>query len=268
MNKLVLYGGSTALLIAYLLGRRHGRSALGSSGISQVDYTLEMPRLGRKAAKQIALAQEGKWLADYRKAEDLSSFWSAPAYNTQAYYAAAYWMAVAARLLHSRTLAAQAAVLAAKGSAVYAIPGSSLLTGSVGAIMKSAAATIRGAGSSRQVDAILAAIGQQSTSTSIATARQAAQDRGWAAEGAKKTGEDLVQVGSTFTTLVGNPVRAFLDLDVNGAPAPATLKWGTRIGVGVVAALLARWYFRPQITAIRAVIAKPAQPKQIEEKSA
>lgn len=198
LSKLALYGtGATALLtLGVWLGRRSARKAEGGlgdgTGFASLDYTLAMPRLGALAAKQVTKAVAGSWIDDYRAAENASAFYTTPAYNVQAYYAAAYWTAVAARVLHNRSLAARAGSLQAKGSAMFGLPGSSFLTGSVVEIMADARRIIGAAGKgSPQIKGILGILGSAGEAKAVAGAQAREGDKGWVAAGAEKTAKDL-----------------------------------------------------------------------------
>ncbi len=286
MKKLLLYGGSAtaALLVAYYLGRRSGkrRPALSGTGVSAVDYTIEMPRLNALAAKQVAKATAGSWLTDYRKAEDFSIFTATPAYNVQAYYTAGYWMAVAARLIKSRALAAQASAMISKGTLQYILPGSSLLTGSVSSIMTTAASTIRTAAkTNKQVAAVLAAMKQVGDPEKVEAARERAGDRGWITRATAKTVEDAstlpgkaVDTASDIVSVLEWPasmVRMMLGLrnPLTGLDPAWWQKWGLRIGVGIASALLLRWYLKPRAEALKTILIQaPPAPKMIEAKEA
>ena len=257
MGKLVTYGGAATglLLVGWWLGRRsRPAGALGQTGFSTLDYTLAMPKLGTAAAKQAARAQAGSWLDDYRKAEDKSKFMSGAAYNVQAHYNAAYWMAVAARLLRSRTLAVRAATVAGKGSALYAVPGSSFFKGDVSSILSDAAGTIEGAAgkaSGTQAKQALAVAKVLRVGTTMTEARQKeASERGWVAEGVKASAEDVVSAGST----AGHWLRSFMGLKDprSGDDYPAWKRWAARGAVGVAVALLLRWYLGGTVKKIAA----------------
>lgn len=196
------------------------------TGVSQIDYGLAMPKLAAYAGRQATKAQAGSWLSDYRKAENLSSFYGAPIYNAQAYLSAGYWTAVAARLLHSRTLGVRAAALIAKGSAMYSLPGSSFFTGSVVEIMADARKIISAAGKDNaQVKAIVAILGSAGNPSMVAAADQRAADKSWVTRGAGKTADDaggvLSNVGGGLRRLVGAK-------DPNGQEYPAWQKWAVR----------------------------------------
>lgn len=243
ISKLTLYGsGATALLVLGVwLGRRSARKAEGGLaaefmnlevgkgagvGISQLDYGLTMPKLAAYAGRQATKAQAGSWLTDYRKAENLSSFYGAPVYNAQAYFSAGYWMAVAARLLRSRTLGARAAALVAKGSAMYYLPGSSFFTGSVVEIMAEARETIARAGKDNaQVKAIVAIMGSAGDPKMVAAADQRAADKSWVTRGA---GKNLDDAGGVLSNVGGGLRRLVGAKDPNGQEYPAWQKWAVR----------------------------------------
>lgn len=100
-------------------------------------------RLSRAAMYQIAKAYAGSRLATAEQAEDASLFQTPATNNTGAYLKAAYWIAVAARIVGSRLLAANAQATVSKGNVLLLAPFSGQFTGSVGSIFRSAAATIR-----------------------------------------------------------------------------------------------------------------------------
>lgn len=101
-------------------------------------------RLSRAAMYQIAKAYAGSRLAAAEQAEDMSLFATTAINNATAYLKAAYWIAVAARVVGSRLLAARAQVVVSKGNALLVTPLSGQFTGSVGTIFRDAATTVRG----------------------------------------------------------------------------------------------------------------------------
>jgi len=125
------------------------------------------------AQKQIARAAAGQRLSDYRKAEDISMFWTSSPNNETAYYKAAYWLAVVARLTGSWGLVAKAQWNAQKGGMLSFTPGSTLWTGGVADIYENAANAILGSvGVTAQTKPILAALGHHATKGSIAIAQE------------------------------------------------------------------------------------------------
>ena len=218
ISKLTLYGaGATTLLVLGVwIGRRSARKAEGGlgdgTGFSSLDYTLAMPRLARISAKQVASAAAGSWIADYRKVGDSSSaFFPTPAYNVQAYLTAAYWTAVAARVLHSRSLAARAGSLQAKGMAMFGLPGSSFLTGSVADIMTDARRIIEAAGKGNpQVKAIVAILGSAGSAGAVKGAQARETDKGWVTEGGKETGKDIAGTIGSAVGFIGEHPKWFL----------------------------------------------------------
>ena len=266
MGKLVTYGGAATgiLLIGYYLGRRSRSKTvqLGGSGVAGIDYAVAMPRLGVKVASQVAQAQAGSWIDDYRKVSDISVFSNTPAFNVAAYYTAAWWTAVAARLLRSRTLGARAASLAAKGSATYGIPGSSFFTGSVSDIMKDGAdAVSKAAGSAateatrKLVKGIAGRLKAMADPGSVATAREAVEDKAALTRTIEQTGRDVAD-------LPGAIIKKGEDLLPGGGHGWKwwTLRVGGAVGATVALAILARWGWKK----VRA----SKQAKQIEQKPA
>lgn len=277
MKRLLLYGGLTAAILgtSWWLGHRAGQQSkapLGSLGFSGLDYALAMPKLNAKAASQIAKATAGSWLTSYTQAEDLSSFWPASTYDVQAFYAGAYWMAVAARVLRSRSLAADAYAYAMQGAARYIIPGSSLLTGSISSILKVAAAKIKAkAGDNKNVQGILKALGEHARPEVIAAEQANAEDRNWVQKGAAKSAEDVAALPGKALDAIAGPlafIRSFfgmLDPKTN-LPYSGWLRWGSRALLLGVAGIAARWYFAPQYHAAKAAIkglGAAKAPKQI-----
>jgi len=267
MGKITRYaGGVTALvLVGYYLGRRSAqRGDLGGTGIAALDYTFAMPKLGAKVAKQIAKAQAGDWLTDYRKAGSSSTFMRAPAYNAQAWYTAAYWMAVAARILRSRPLAIRAGTLAAKGAATYGLPGSSQLTGSAASIMAAQASVVKeaagDAADGAQIKAILSIMGSAGSAKMVAAAQKRAGEAAWVSAGSEKTGRDVLSPTSGVAAAgmaAAHWVRAGIGLnDPNtGKPYPSWQKWVARGGGTLVALIVARIMFAPQYRAAKALVA-------------
>lgn len=263
MTKLVKYAGGTSavLLFVYWLGRRAGKrsAAAGLGGaISTIDYPVAMPRLAAKVAGQIKLAMSKSPLRDYRNAGNNKSFMDPPTTNVQAYYTAAYWSAVAARILGSAALTSAARTLATKGLAVFALPFSSQLTGSVESIMQAAAADISAAGSTnRQVAGILTAMHQLGSQPAIEAAKQRAADQNVLANTAKASGGDVVE-GLDY-------LRAAIGLDKpGGGTYPWLHRWGPRIVIGGAVLAGVAWYTKP---AWKAVVAarKSAQPAVAEK---
>lgn len=283
MKKALLYGGVVALILggAWWLGHRAGarskNPALGAdgTGFATLDFIKDMPKLSAYAGAQALKAEAGDWLSDYRNAEGIRFFWQAPAYNVQAYYAAAFWTAVAARVLHSRTLGARADKLAAQGTIVFALPGSSLMKDSVMSIMKSAAADVKKAAGkdTQKVSAILAAMGELASPTAIANAQKRVEDQSWVAQGAWKTKEDIQAGGEKALEVAGSAldfVRAAAGMmNPKGGSYPWWMRWGPRIVLGTIAAIGLRLYFAPQYKAAKSAVlalrgpATSTPPRQI-----
>lgn len=154
-----LYGGSaTALfLLGYYFGKRN-QNPLGELGISQADYANTMPIAIAKVSKQVAYAEAGNWLTSADQAEDRAYFSRAPAYDVRAHLTVAYWTAVAARLIHSRSLGVKAASTLAKGSALYKVPGSSLMTGSAASIMQAGLTSLKRSATSTRAQGAIEAL--------------------------------------------------------------------------------------------------------------
>lgn len=251
--KKYLYKGGALLAAAagiYLLGRRSGRKALAGPEAS-VSYTLKMPRLGSAVARQVARAVGGSRLSDYRKAEDIALFWGAPAYKVEAYYKAAYWLAVASRLTGSASLAATAGSFAARGSALFAVPGSSFLTGSASEIMQDALSKLRPYAKVKQVSALMAALGSSGSEAAVSAEQSRVADR----EVLKNT---ATRSASDVSDLIEGPLPLLRDglglRRPDGTNPPWWRTWGVR-GAAIAAALIgARIVFAPQYHAAKATV--------------
>jgi hypothetical protein len=108
-----------------------------------------LAKLKSAADYQIAKAYIGSRLSDMSQAEDASLFARSAIDDVGAHYRAAYWIAVAARIVGSRSLAFAADKQAVKGTLL----GASSFVGkqfvsSVGPIFSDAAATVRNASGS------------------------------------------------------------------------------------------------------------------------
>lgn len=106
--------------------------------------TTDPSLLAAGAQAQINAALYGTWIDHVGQATaDASAFKDVPGTDAVAYFVAAFWMAVAARVLRSRTMAAEAQVLVGEGRLAYAIPGTALRSSNVAGVLSQAAATIR-----------------------------------------------------------------------------------------------------------------------------
>ena len=142
-----------------------------------LDFVTRAPKKAMKAEAEIALALAGNWLDDYRRASANKTFWNAPTTTVEAYYTAAYWTAVGARLVHSRRMATWAAQLGLKGETLYKLPGSSLLVDGIPEILQSAVETLEPHAENRNIKAILAALRQEASPGAIENMRQVRRDR-------------------------------------------------------------------------------------------
>lgn len=152
-------------------------------------YGLVLPgssesKMIQQAAVQVAAAQGLKALSDYRQASGYSLFTRTPTSVSDAYFHAAYWQAVAARLLRNRTLATAAAKAHALGTARSALPGSTtFLRGSaadVAEVQQDAAARIQSAAGSNvtpSIAAVLSVLGGHADIGRIDTTREHESDR-------------------------------------------------------------------------------------------
>lgn len=236
-------GGAAAILIAgYLIGRRKSKSTdLAGTGIRGVDYALAMPRLAALATKQVAKAKSRKPLQDFRRAGDNAAFMIAPSSDVQAHYVAAYWLAVASRILREGKLANRAATELAKGTALFAVPGSSLVAGDAEKIVGRAADTISDvADENRQALGVAGAL--RSMAGQVEGAKERAGDKAWLTAGVAKTAGDVTDLG----TKVGHFIRAGIGLEDprTDEPYPSWQRWLVRGGFAVagltVAAIVLR----------------------------
>lgn len=248
---LVRYGATaTALLLAgWWLGRRSALGAdpaLGGTGVRGLDYAMDMPKLASKAAYQVGLAQRGKKLSSYTRVQGRQAFIRAPAFNVQAHYTGAFWMAVAARVLHDRLLATRAAAALAKGTALFNIPGSSFMRGSASKILTGYGETVREAGKSAtgvtggvasQIRGIVKLMGVAGSKGMVESAQTRADERAWATEASKKSVGDAVAIGEK----AGHWLRAGIGLKDprTDEDYPSWMRWAVRgaAGVAVLAAL-------------------------------
>lgn len=143
-------------------------------GAGEVAYSLASKAgIAAKASKQVARAAAGSRLSDYRKAEDLSSFWYAPTSIETAYWKSAYWLAVASRL-GGQGLASSASFALAKGNArlnpIFAAASSFL--SSPTAIIEDAGQKVAAvAGPNKQLQAVAKILGVQVTQVEAAQQR-------------------------------------------------------------------------------------------------
>lgn len=234
MKRLLFFGG--VAVTAFGLGAWYWHRRVMAAPLN--GYTLDLPPLLLKAERQIVKAAAGSKLDSYKSAEDFSAFLPAPTTNAEAYAKAAYWLAVASRLLQNRSLAAQAQALQVRGNATYSLPGSSWLDGSVGSIMADATQTLaKVAGTNRNALAVLAILRTQGSPGMIASARQTEADKGVIANTVEATAADIAKAATTAKGIV------------TGEGVSFWTKWGWRLGIGAVALLGLGIVFRPYVTA-------------------
>lgn len=143
------------------------------------------------AQKEIARALAGYTIKDYREAEIPASMFNSASNVAEAYVKTAYWMAVAARYIPSKTLAIQAQSQYGIGYAM-ANTYSSSDSQSISSIYKNAASKVSSSFSGENTPstrAILAALGQMSTSGSVDTAKSVRDDRNVPVNTIKATSE-------------------------------------------------------------------------------
>lgn len=124
-------------------GQRIASDAYGVPWVPGFTSDVSGPALSVAAMKQISYAYAGKRLQGADAAEDVALFGASAANDTGAYLKSAYWMAVAARILGSRALAAQAQSNVAAGNVLLAAPLASFATARIGTILKKAGAIVR-----------------------------------------------------------------------------------------------------------------------------
>ena len=134
-----------------------GRYALGGYGY-MVPGTQSFSRM-YLSDRMIDAAEDGKSLSSVSEADRVDAFMSPPSDNADAYYTAAYWTAVAGRLLRSKTLVAEARSLQRSALITHTLPGTSTRTSKGPAVMKAAAKKIKVyAGKAQNREAMRAAL--------------------------------------------------------------------------------------------------------------
>lgn len=200
-----LYGAAALALLG--TGFWFGRSRVGSALGSPVDVV----RQAAAAATQIARATAGSPLTDYRKGEDNALFFSTPSTNTDANRVAAYWLAVASRLLKNRAMALQAGARLAQANVLSPLPNLLQPSGSVSTILGSAAASIRqAAGNNRQAGAVATILEHMATPGAQQVAQQIRGDRQVLTNTASATASDVASLPARIVAAAGNalaPVR-------------------------------------------------------------
>lgn len=245
-QKWLLGGGvaAAALGIGYLLIRK--RKPTVDLGWGVVSYTKDFVTANARAVQQGALAEAGSRLKNWREADGASVMVNASSTNAEAYAKAAYWLAVASRILGDRSLAHQAYLFGVKGSATYAIPGSSFMTGNIEQISADAQAKLPTNTTNREIKSIAVILGRHA-STEVVDARKA-QKKGVvhnAFDAAKQTVKDP------------------LGLDKEKA---TWKKWAWGVGLSAAALLALRFAFSREYHAVGELF-KKGEPKQIEAKS-
>ncbi|MDP3772634.1 MAG: hypothetical protein Q8Q85_00020 [Gemmatimonadales bacterium] len=163
-------------------------------GWDPLDYLARSKHTGaiqRAAAAEIAQAYGGSWLSSYNAETISSMMFQSPTTDEQAYFKVAYWLARAARVLRSRTLAAKAHGYTIKG----ALPGTGFFTSGMAEILRDGALALRSSAgsqvSSASVKAILAALGEIATPGAIQSARKIEADKHVIARTTEKTVADV-----------------------------------------------------------------------------
>lgn len=167
------------------------------------------------ARNQVARAGLSQRLTDYRQAEDASLFMAVADSAGLARFHITYWTAVAARLLQSRALAARAAALYTWAMAAASPPGAfRVFRGGdehIASIYRDGMQPIMQAGTSPQVQAVLAVMAQGTAKGRIAASKSVQDDR-------------------SLTGQAGGAIRkGLVDLVV---PDPSKLPTGFKIALG------------------------------------
>lgn len=142
------------------------------------------------AKKQVQAALSGQRLSGYLAAEGASLFQATPTSEVEAYVTAAYWMAVAARVLGSSSLAQSADSTLLKRWWAF---GFLSKPEAISAILSDASKTIRSAAGAKVSDAsvqgVLAQLGDQSAAEAIRAARASEASESWVPELVLRSGE-------------------------------------------------------------------------------
>lgn len=245
-------GGTVATLALAAAAHKMKAEPLGSIASSGQSYTTAMPKYLYAAEQQVADAVSGVPLADYRKAEDREKFLQAPAYTAEAYASAAYWLAVVSRLVEDRSLAAKAQWNVSKGSATYALPGSSWMSSGTQGIMNDAAvAAAAVAGKNPSAKAVVALLARHAGAESASIQKQAAMARSTsgqlvgASKASKKDAEEAAEKGGRAISTARGVITGEKPHGVSSTEW-FFQKWGLRIGIGAAVAGGLYLYLRPR----------------------
>ena len=224
--------------------RPHGEYGLIIPGTAEYD-------MARAAAQQVDKARARSPLASYQSAEGVKHFWRTPTSISDALFYAAFWTAVAARLLKSPGLASDASAYQIRAIGRAALPGSTtLLQGSaeeIQQVLTEAASKIRSrAGSTPSTDirAVLAILGAKDVAA-VSTAQDYQVTTGKAAvDIAANVGEDI-SAGAAY-------LRALIPgLEPKGPQPPRWTVWLGRVAIAAVVVGGAAWVLRPYAEATR-----------------
>lgn len=246
MKKALIIGGvAVAVLgIGYYVLRKREQPALGDDFLS---YSARYVRYASYATSQIAQALAGSKLASYRDAANASEMINTSATNAEAQIKAAYWLAVASRVLGSRALAVAASSCATLAQRDFLLPGSSLYDGNIEQIMSDAASKLPKNSTNASIKAIRVILIRQ-TETAVVDNKRAA--RSGPAEIAYEAGKKTVDDINPFS-----PSKAWWT------------PWAWGLGLSVAALLALRFGFSREYHALGGLIAsKKEAPKQIEQK--
>lgn len=193
------------------------------------------------AQAQIDKAKAGQPLDDYRASEDSQKFLTGAATDQEAYAKAAYWVAVAARIVRKAELTGYAEQLKAEADRFRLIPGSGSYVANIQTIYANAGKALRPYANKQSIAAIEAILGQSGSAGATETAQRAAQDRAVVANTAAKSGSNVATALSYARGVVtGEKPPGTTDL------AWFVQKWGARaaigVGVGAVAWGIWKWY--------------------------
>lgn len=255
----IIVGGIAAVVLGagYWFYRKHAarkaeskqledKSLSSALGISSWDYNTGVPVYIARAAKQITAATAGRRLKTHLEADGASSMMSAAATDAEGYAKAAYWLAVAARIVGSRSLAATAYAYNVKATAMFNVPFSSYKDGGIEQIAADARGDLP---SDPRLKAIEVILGHHSDTQVVTHRKDAAQSPTEAsAEAAVQTAKDVRD-------------RAADPLGVKKSSIWTKLAWGA--GISVAALVVLRFAFAREYHAVGALVAKKTEPKQI-----
>lgn len=250
MKKALIAIGATGLVILVGVAIHRGVKAQRASKKALAQLGAATSGMREAATAQVKLAEAGMALkGGYRQAEGLTKFWNPPETREEAFLKAAYWTAVASRIVQSPALAQQARAFLANTKSV-----SKFSTSGLSEIMQSAANAVSPhVGTNADVKGILAILGQQASSDALA-ARKAQINQASPSGLIVSQGKEAFQTGLD----TANAAIAYAKGIVTGAPPPGVgpvawffQKWGLRLGIGLGGYLILRAWLAPEIAAVK-----------------